>query len=150
MMDQKLLTSNIFAFYLTTQAAEKQGLKSDLTFGYYDKEKFKGEIQWHDVDYKYMFGVKLDDIKVAGKSTKPCEGMRDCLVTFDSGTSLMSMPTDAVNSFVKSGIPTMDHAAPCNDQREFGDITYVIGGKDYTISNDEWTLSAEKKIGSLV
>ena len=94
MIDQKLLKSNIFAYYFTTAQAEEKGLKSDMTFGYYDKSKFKGEMQWHNVDYKYMFGVKLDDIKVGGKNLEMCKGRPDgCLITFDSGTSLMSFPT---------------------------------------------------------
>lgn len=32
-------------------------MQSDLTLGYYDKEKFKGEMHWNDVKYKYMYGV---------------------------------------------------------------------------------------------
>ena len=36
MIDQKLLKSNVFAFYFTTAQAEEKGLKSDMTFGYYD------------------------------------------------------------------------------------------------------------------
>ena len=50
MMQQKLLKSNIFAFYLTSIEMEKEkGLKSDLTFGYYDKTKFEGDIHWNPV-----------------------------------------------------------------------------------------------------
>jgi saccharopepsin len=66
MMEQKLLKSNMFAFYLTDEKDKVN--KSDLTFGYYDKTKFKGDMQWHDIKYKYMFGVQLDDIKVNGKA----------------------------------------------------------------------------------
>jgi hypothetical protein len=43
-INQKILKSNIFAFYLTKKSDEKYGIKSDLTFGYYDASKFKGEI----------------------------------------------------------------------------------------------------------
>lgn len=74
------------------------GLKSDLTLGYYDRAKFKGNIHWNDIKFKYMFGVKLDDILVGGKSTHLCES-RECLITFDSGTSLMSMPSFATAEF---------------------------------------------------
>jgi len=76
------------------------GMKSDLTLGYYDKAKFKGDIHWNDVKFKYMFGVKLDDVKVNGKSTNLCAS-RDCLITFDSGTSLMSMPKFATDELHK-------------------------------------------------
>jgi cathepsin D len=51
MINQKLLKENIFAFYLTTKQAEAQGSKSDLTFGYYDKAKFEGELHWNPVDF---------------------------------------------------------------------------------------------------
>lgn len=94
MIGQKLLKQNIFAFYLTSKQAETHGMLSDLTFGYYDKQKFKGDIHWNDIKFKYMFGVKLDDVKFNGVSTGLCAS-RECLITFDSGTSLMSMPTFA-------------------------------------------------------
>lgn len=54
MMDQKLLQSNMFAFYMTDKSS---GVESDMTIGYYDKEKFSGELAWNDVKFKYMFGV---------------------------------------------------------------------------------------------
>jgi hypothetical protein len=44
-----LLKSNVFAFYLTSKQDEAAGKKSDLTFGYYDKSKFGGNIHWNDV-----------------------------------------------------------------------------------------------------
>ena len=62
----------MFAFFLTTKEQERKGFKSDLTFGYYDKEKFRGNIDWHPVRYKYMFGVQLDDIKVNGVRQNIC------------------------------------------------------------------------------
>lgn len=68
MINQKLLQSNMFAFYLTSMQDENQShIKSDLTFGYFDKTKFKGDIHWNPVEFKYMFGVRLEDIKVNGK-----------------------------------------------------------------------------------
>ena len=41
MMSQNLLQSNMFAFYLTSK---KEGMESDITFGYYDISKFSGKI----------------------------------------------------------------------------------------------------------
>ena len=57
MMAQNLLESNMFAFYLSSAQDESTGKKSDLTFGYYDKSKFTGDIHWNDIQLKYMFGV---------------------------------------------------------------------------------------------
>lgn len=70
MMQQNLLVSNLFAFYFTDK--NQPNILSDLTLGYYDKTKFTGELSWNDVLFKYMYGVKLDDVKVNGKSTGVC------------------------------------------------------------------------------
>jgi len=95
MINQDLLHHNIFSFYFTTMQADGLGIKSDMTFGYYDKAKYKGEMKWHPIKFKYMFGVELNDIKFNGKSTGLCGKGKNCLITFDSGTSLMSVPTYA-------------------------------------------------------
>jgi hypothetical protein len=61
-----------------------------------------------------MFGVKLDDIKFDGKSLGVCQGKKEgCLVTFDSGTSLMSVPSFAYKQMVKYGIPTANKGVEC-------------------------------------
>jgi cathepsin D len=65
-MGQSLLKNNIFSFYV--------GSNPEMTMGYYDKSKFKGDIHWNPVEFKYMYGIKLDDIKVNGKRLGVCEG----------------------------------------------------------------------------
>ena len=73
MMKQNLLKSNLFAFYFTSVEDEKKhGLSSDLTFGYYDHSKYNGDIHWNDILFQYMFGVRLDDIKINGQPQHIC------------------------------------------------------------------------------
>ena len=127
----------MFAFYFT---GKDSGIPSDLTLGYYDKEKFTGEINWNPVQYKHMFGVQLDDIKVAGESLGICEGRENCLITFDSGTSLMSVPKYAEELINKKGIPSFDNVVKCESNAQFGSLTFVIGGKDYTLEANEWMM----------
>ena len=133
----------MFAFYFTTQQQESSGMKSDMTFGYYDKQKFQGEITWHNVDYKYMFGVKLDDVKVGGKNLDMCGG-KTCLITFDSGTSLMSFPTWGAQKLTENKIPTANNIVPCQSQSQFGEMSLVINGKDYVLSNEEWMFPSQE------
>lgn len=109
-------------------------MESDLTFGYYDKTKFSGNIVWHPVLFKYMFGIKLDDIKVNGKSLGFCgpNGIKkDCLVTVDSGTTMMSMPSWAFSKLPKT-VPTVQNPAECSAQEDFGKLTWVINGHEYS------------------
>jgi saccharopepsin len=95
MIEEKSLKHNLFAFYLTNK--KDGGMESDITFGYYDKSKFHGKLVWHKVLFKYMYGIKLDDIKIGDKSLNICgkgglmEG-QECLITIDSGSSEFSMP----------------------------------------------------------
>jgi|DEB0MinimDraft_12_1074336.scaffolds.fasta_scaffold29215_1 cathepsin D len=145
MIDQKLLKQNVFAFYLTSKQAEGMGMLSDLTFGYYDKAKFKGDIHWNDIKFKYMFGVKLDDVKIKGESTGLCKD-RECLITFDSGTSLMSMPSFAAGKLTSMNIPVGNNMMDCASHTQYGDMTLVIGGKDYVISNEEWMFPAQQLV----
>jgi len=126
-MEQNLLQNNMFAFYLTTKSQEALGFNSDLTLGYYDKEKYTGDVHWNDVKFKYMFGVKMDDLLINGKSYGVCKD-RECLITFDSGTTEMSIPKFAEKIFAKQGVPTSDMISPCTDAKSFGDLTFVIGG----------------------
>jgi saccharopepsin len=145
MMSQHLLTQNIFSFYLTSKQAEAMGMKSDLTLGYYDRAKFTGDVHWNDVQFKYMFGVNLDDVKVNGNSTGLCSGGQKCLITFDSGTSLMSMPSFATDKLKLAGVPTASNPVSCSSEKQFGDLTLVIGGKDYVLSNEEWMFPAQQE-----
>jgi hypothetical protein len=66
MMGQSVLKSNMFSFYV--------GGSPEMTMGYYDKSKMKGDIHWNPVEFKYMYGIKLDDIKVNGKALNICQG----------------------------------------------------------------------------
>ena len=56
----------MFSFYV--------GSNPTMTMGYYDKSKIKGDIHWNPVEYKYMYGIKLDDIMVNGKKLNICNG----------------------------------------------------------------------------
>jgi hypothetical protein len=104
-MQQGVLASNVFAFFMVyDQEENKTGLKPELTFGYYDLAKTKGSIDWHVVKEKYMFGIKLDDIKVNGKALNVCQRLKNpdnCLITIDSGSTTGMVPIDTVPAFVE-------------------------------------------------
>ena len=63
-----------------------------------------------------MYGVKLDDLKVNDKSTEICKE-KDCLITFDSGTSLMSIPSFAGEALAQENIPTFDTTSKCKNAK---------------------------------
>lgn len=116
-----------------------EGLDSELTFGYYDKSKYTGDMIWHPILHKLMFGIQLDDIKVNGKAMNICgnPNQETCLVTVDSGTSEFTMPSWAIKKVIGK-MPLKNSPMKCNSQAEFGNITFVINGFEYTMPNDDW------------
>lgn len=69
--------------------------QSELLFGAYDSSKFVGEIEWHDVVDKLFWSLRLTDIKFNGTNLNICAG-KECLITPDSGTSLITAPGWAI------------------------------------------------------
>lgn len=49
MMEQKLLISNMFAFFMLEKEEESEHGKPEMTLGFYDKSKFIGNLDWHSV-----------------------------------------------------------------------------------------------------
>ena len=135
MIEEHKLKSNLFAFYLTS--THDGGMESDITFGYYDTSKFSGKLVWHKILFKYMFGIKLDDIKIGDKALNLCgkgglmEG-HECLITVDSGSSEFSMPALIYDKLPSIGFPTQSSYINCKNFKELT-LTYVINGVDYVM-----------------
>jgi hypothetical protein len=74
--------------------------QSELVFGGWDQNRIVPgeEVKWHEVVDKLFWSLKLDDIKVGGKSLGICEGV-NCRMTPDSGTSQLCMPDWAYKQF---------------------------------------------------
>lgn len=132
-MGQSLLKNNIFAFAV--------GSSPEMTMGYYDSSKFKGDIHWNPVEFKYMYGIKVDDFKVNGKNLGICEGVSSCLVTVDSGSSMNAFPEFVHRKLAALKLPASGSPAPCQSAADFGDLTMIINGKDYIIPNSDWVSS---------
>lgn len=60
-----------------------------------------------------------------------------CLITVDSGTSEMTMPSWAIKKVIGK-MPLKNNPMKCNNQTEFGNLTFVINGFEYTLPNDDW------------
>ena len=60
-----------------------------------------------------------------------------CLITVDSGTSEMTMPSWALKKVIGK-MPLKNNAMSCQNQTQFGDLTFVVNGFEYTLPNDDW------------
>jgi len=74
---------------------------------------------------------------IGGKSLGLCNFYSECLITVDSGTSMMAMPYAAYDKLV-GNYPTTHEPVACKSVKDFGALTFVINGKHYTLEADEW------------
>lgn len=132
------LNSNVFTFYMSDNPFSELD-SSELTFGYIDHERYIGELEYHPVlqnNLKYDFwAIGLDEILLNGVSLN-IGSKNPCTMTPDSGTTYMTMPSWAREIFVAATFPD---DTPCgNDLSVFGDITFVINTKHYTLPAHHW------------
>ena len=91
-----------------------------------------------------MFGVPFENIIFNGKESNICKNSNgnQCLITFDSGTTLMTMPKFATEILAQQGVPTAKHVKKCESETVYGNMEFIIGGKKYELTNDEWMMPA--------
>jgi len=90
-------------------------------------------LNWHDVVDQLFWSLKLDDILINGESLGICDDT-DCMITPDSGTSLLRMPTWAFDI----ALPQLPTDYQCESDLRFGDMTVVIDGVNYDIPSAHW------------
>ena len=47
---------------------------------------------------------------------------------------------------VSNGFPAGGHGAACSSPSDLGDITFVIGGKDYVVPNSDWVTNGNSLV----
>lgn len=94
------------------------------------------EITWHEVVDQLFWSLKLDDVKVGGKSLGICDD-RDCWMTPDSGTSQLCMPDWAYHKWLNTEWGNEYFCGEGGEQSR-PELTFVIDGKDYSIPSHHW------------
>ena len=106
---------------------------SELTFGGYDNTKFTGDITWHSVVDQLFWSLNLTDILYNGVPMNICAG-KTCMVTPDSGTSLITVPSWALDTITN----TLPYSEGCPNDLDFGNLTFVIDGVNYDIPSNHF------------
>jgi len=97
-MKQRKLDSNVFSFYFDNKDGSHE---SRLILGGVDETLYKGPIIFFPVIQKYYWTIKASKILVDGK---PVPGVCDhgCKVVADSGTSLLTGPSDELSTLLST------------------------------------------------
>jgi len=117
---QNLLGSNMFSFYLATHGSKRA---SYVILGAPDSALYSGKIRYVEVSKELYWQVDMVDIKIGGKPLNLCGDRPNklCTAVVDSGTSLMTGPSDKVHKVIDA-IPYK----PGMKIRDLPVLTYVL------------------------
>lgn len=127
-----LVPDNSFGMYLTTATSgQRQGI---LTLGGYDSSLFTGSLTYTPIVDDQWYVIKTGAIKIGRDTIVKHSG-----AIVDSGTSCLAGPTDSINKIMNK----INIGSDCSGLGDAPDITVNIGGKDFTITPDDYTLEID-------
>merc|ERR1712166_1565635 len=97
MMDQKVLKTNSFGFFLSNKVENPGKLVLGETGA---KKYYKGELTAHDVVEDDYWAVRLVDVEVDDQRLNACSD-EGCKLAVDSGTSLLTGPTEEISNMLE-------------------------------------------------
>merc|ERR1712093_543069 len=122
-----------FAFYLGNQQP------GTLVLGGTDASHYTGDFSYVPLAGEDYWRVALDGIKIKGASQTTCK-----TAIVDSGTSLLAGPKDDVAKIAKlmgaKSLMGKEWTVDCS--ADLPDITFTLGGKDYTFAKKDYTISS--------
>jgi len=137
---QNQVDQPIFSFYL----GQEDGRPGELTFGGYDSSRFEGALNYVKLNAATYWQITMDSVQ-AGDYEKSASG-NDMTAIVDSGTSFITGPKAEVDNLAKAVGATAnimgEYTIDCNKLGDVPDITFVIGGIDYTIPGSKTIIHA--------
>ncbi|XP_064175529.1 gastricsin-like [Anguilla rostrata] len=131
MMQQNLLGSNIFAFYLSRDA--QQG--SELAFGEVDQSLYQGQIYWTPVTAQTYWQIGIDGFQVNGQESGWCS--QGCQAIVDTGTSQLTAPSQFMGSLMQSiGAQQNqygEYVVDCSQVQSLPPISFTMSGVNFPL-----------------
>ena len=137
MIDQKLIDSGVFAFYL---GYSEDGTDSEAVFGGVNKEHYTGKITTIPLRRKAYWEVDLDSIAL-GEDVAELENTG---VILDTGTSLIALPSqlaEMLNAQIgaKKGY-NGQYSVDCDKRSSLPDVTFTLSGHPFTLPATDYIL----------
>lgn len=139
MMKQNLVDKKMFSFWLARNTSGMMG--GQLTLGGYDKTLFKGDIKYVPLTYKNYWQIKMDAVNFQYRNLCGDEG---CKAIVDSGTSMITGPTDLINKIngqlgciISGGECSWLH---CPDYSQLPNLEFVLNGNSFVLTPQEYIM----------
>jgi cathepsin D len=141
-INNNFLSKNWFSFYLTDINERSQ---SQIILGEPSTNIYIGNLNWHKVIQESYWQVEMDDIYIDNKPLKICPDGKPCKLVIDTGTSIMTGPSNDLDILLNS-IPLSD----CNEIYKMPEIGFKIGDLLYTIKPSEYIIFSQRQYSSFL
>lgn len=142
MFDNGLLSHNSFGVYLSAEQGNEGG---EITWGGVNPDRFTGELEYVPLTRKGYWQITIDAVYIGDvlQCSEGCQGI------VDTGTSLMAGPPKDVAAIQKilgsTPLAAGEYTIDCSEISKLPPITYVIGGKRYTIGGEDYILEVQSE-----
>lgn len=136
-----MLDEPVFSFFLgDMKKVGKYGYDGELTIGGTDPAYYTGDITWHNLKAADYWRISIDSISVDGTDYTDS---RSRVAIVDSGTSLLTGPSDAVKEIATAmnatAVPiTGEYFVDCD--ADIAPMTVTIDGSDYVLEKEDLIL----------
>lgn len=142
------LDANVFSFWLNRDSKSSNG--GQLILGGTDSKYYTGSISYFNVSKNAYWQVDMDSVTLTNKDgSKNVFCPNGCSVVSDTGTSLSSGPSDEVENLNKILGGTKqtggEYSIDCSKvgKGTLPKITFKIGGKDFTLTDEQYVFKAK-------
>ncbi|KFQ40187.1 Gastricsin, partial [Mesitornis unicolor] len=141
MLQQNQLTEPIFSFYFARQPTYNYG--GELVLGGVDTQLYNGEIMWAPVTQELYWQVAIDEFAIGQSATGWCS--QGCQAIVDTGTFLLTVPQQYIDSFVQAvgaQMTSYGYAVDCNEIQNLPTITFIINGAQLPLSPSAYVINS--------
>nr|ACP18833.1 aspartic proteinase 1 [Chrysomela tremula] len=142
LIEQGVVKEPVFSFYLNRDPNAEVG--GEIVFGGSDPKYYTGDFTYLPVTRKGYWQIKMD--KAVVDSNTLCDG--GCQAIVDTGTSLITGPSDEIEKIVKAvgatAITAGEYTVDCNKLSSMPNIDFVLGGKTFTLTPKDYVLQVKQ------
>nr|3VCM_A Chain A, prorenin [Homo sapiens]3VCM_B Chain B, prorenin [Homo sapiens] len=146
-ISQGVLKEDVFSFYYN-----RDSLGGQIVLGGSDPQHYEGNFHYINLIKTGVWQIQMKGVSV-GSSTLLCED--GCLALVDTGASYISGSTSSIEKLMEAlGAKKrlFDYVVKCNEGPTLPDISFHLGGKEYTLTSADYVFQesySSKKLCTL-